>query len=122
MASGSSSLPDREAPTMEQHGPSCPQRHEQQALTAHQLIQRALNTINELDQLGALKLEEATVCRSVLVVARARLLRKSTYGRRGRIEFRKALALALASAKGASARVSSPGRRVNVQPEPGSTP
>src|SRR5262245_33066371 len=76
MASGSSSLPDREAPTMEQHGPSCPLRHEQQALTAHQLIQRALNTINELDQLGALKLEEATVCRSVLVVARARLLRK----------------------------------------------
>ena len=63
---------------MEQHGPSCPQRHEQQALTAHQLIQRALNTINELDQLGALKLEEATVCRSVLVVARARLLRKYT--------------------------------------------
>src|SRR5262245_58461206 len=31
-------------------------------------------------------------------------------------------ALALASAKGARARVSSPGRRVNVQPEPGSTP
>ena len=61
---------------MEQHGPSCPQWYEQQPLTAHQLIQRALNTINELDQLGALKVEEATVCRSVLVVARARLLRK----------------------------------------------
>ena len=50
--------------------------YEQQPLTAHQLIQRALNTINELDQLGALKSEEATVCRSVLIIARARLLRK----------------------------------------------
>src|SRR5262245_27520081 len=53
----------------------------QAELTPHQLIQRALNTILELEHRGTLEYGEALAVRSVLVVARSRLLRLTRFKR-----------------------------------------